>query len=109
MSPNDRSPDFLCPVSVSPPDSPRGSDRHWHRHDTEDIGLTMPERVSRYLKSNHPQAYCDDCIAQALGIHRAQVSLITSTLGLCREFSRGSKTCAACANPRKFASHYHGQ
>src|SRR5437868_1213075 len=69
--------------------------------------LTMPERVAQYLRSNHPHAYCDDCIANALHIHRAQVSLITATLGLCREFFRGSKACVVCSSPNKFATHYY--
>ena len=69
----------------------------------------MPERVAQYLKSNHPKGYCDDGIALALHIHRAQVSLITSTLGLCREYSRGSKSCVVCSSTNKFATNYHGK
>lgn len=68
-------------------------------------GLTTPERVIRHLQLNRPRAYCDDCLAAALSLNRAQVSIITSTLGLCKEYSRGTKTCADCGRAQKFATH----
>jgi len=71
----------------------------------EPDALTIPERVTRLLGANKPNAYCDDCIADLLRLRRTQVSMITSTLGLCRDYTRGGKPCAICRRERKFATH----
>jgi hypothetical protein len=68
--------------------------------------LTMPERVAKFLKKNHLQAYCDDCISKSLQVNRAQVSVVTSTLALCREYSKGAKPCVMCRQTNKFATHH---
>ena len=68
--------------------------------------FTIPERIADFLKGNQPRAYCDDCIAGALSMRREQVNTVTSTLGLCREYSRGGATCIVCNRERKFATHY---
>lgn len=68
--------------------------------------LTIPERIAEFLKGNKPRAYCDDCIAGALNMRREQVNTVTSTLGLCCEYSRGSESCAHCHRERKFATKY---
>lgn len=65
--------------------------------------LTVPERVIRFLDSRQPEAYCDDCLAAALALRRAQVNMVTSTLGLCQEYSRGAATCITCGRGGKFA------
>jgi hypothetical protein len=71
--------------------------------------LTIPERVAELLKINKPDAFCDDCIASSLGMRREQVNTVTSTLGLCREYSRGSETCTVCRRQGKFATNYLGE
>lgn len=71
----------------------------------ESEALTIPERVTRFLAANKPNAYCDDCIADMLRLRRTQISMITSTLGLCRDYTRGGKTCVICRRERKFATH----
>lgn len=68
--------------------------------------LTIPERITHLLKLNRPNAYCDDCIASALSMRREQVNTVTCTLGLCREYQRGSETCCDCRRPGKFAINY---
>ncbi len=62
----------------------------------EAILHTVPERVIHFLRSRQPRAYCDDCLAAALSLRRAQVNIVTSTLGLCREYFRGNETCIGC-------------
>lgn len=69
---------------------------------------TVPERVSELLKISQPNAYCDDCIAGALNLRREQVSTVTSTLGLCREYARGIETCVHCNRTGKLATNYLG-
>ena len=73
--------------------------------DYEPDALTIPERVTRFLAANRPNAYCDDCIADMLRLRRTQISMITSTLGLCRDYTRGGKGCVRCGSARKFATH----
>jgi hypothetical protein len=68
--------------------------------------LTIPERIAELLKANRPNAYCDDCIASALNMRREQVNTVTCTLGLCREYQRGSETCSDCHRSGKFAINY---
>jgi hypothetical protein len=68
--------------------------------------LTIPERITHLLKANHPNAYCDDCIANALNMRREQVNTVTCTLGLCREYRRGTETCCDCGRSGKFAINY---
>lgn len=64
--------------------------------------LTIPERVVRFLFNHSPAAYCDDCLAQALALRRAQISTVTGTLGLCREYHRTAEVCAVCRRSGKF-------
>lgn len=72
----------------------------------DSTAFTIPERIADFLRSNRPKAYCDDCIATALSMRREQVNTVTSTLSLCREYSRGGTTCIVCKRDRKFATHY---
>jgi hypothetical protein len=78
--------------------------------DTDYVGrLTVPKRVVRFLKACQPEAYCDDCLASALSLRRSQVNLVTSTLGLCREYFRGSEPCFGCGGKAKVTiSHRRG-
>ena len=71
----------------------------------ETDAFTIPERVTRFLLDHRPNAYCDDCMADLLRLRRTQVSMITSTLGLCQEYTRGGKSCVMCQRERKFATH----
>lgn len=64
--------------------------------------LTIPERVVRFLACNQPAAYCDDCLAEALTLKRAQISTVTGTLGLCRDYRRTAEVCAVCGRNGKF-------
>jgi hypothetical protein len=66
--------------------------------------LTIPERVVEFLSLKKPAAYCDDCVATALAVRRAQISTVTSTLGLCREYSRDASPCAGCGRSGKFVT-----
>ena len=68
------------------------------------VSFTIPEKVIHFLTENMPHAYCDDCLAEALRLRRTQVNTVTSTLGLCREFSRGAQTCQLCSKPGKSAT-----
>jgi len=66
--------------------------------------LTIPERVVRFLEMSKPAAFCDDCIATALVLRRAQISTVTSTLGLCRGYLRNAECCTACGRNGKFVT-----
>ena len=66
--------------------------------------FTIPEKVIHFLSGHMPNAYCDDCLAAALQLGRNQVNTVTSTLGLCREYSRGAQTCNNCGKIGKSAT-----
>jgi len=66
--------------------------------------FTIPEKVIHFLTEHMPDAYCDDCMAAALKLRRTQVNTVTSTLGLCCEYSRGAQTCKTCLKAGKSAT-----
>ena len=68
--------------------------------------VTIPERIAAFLKSHWSDAYCDDCLASALGLRRPQVSTVTATLGLCCEYSRGAKSCSICGKAGRLATNF---
>lgn len=71
-------------------------------HDPQ--SFTIPEKVFHFLTDRFPEAYCDDCLAAALHLRRTQVNTVTSTLGLCREYSRGIQPCKTCTKEGKTAT-----
>ena len=66
--------------------------------------FTIPEKVIHFLTGHMPNAYCDDCLAAALHLRRTQVNTVSSTLGLCRDYSRGAQTCNTCRKAGKSAT-----
>jgi len=66
--------------------------------------FTIPEKIINFLTEKLPNAYCDDCLAEALHLQRTQVNTVTSTLGLCREYSRGAQICQVCGKTGKSAT-----
>lgn len=61
----------------------------------------VPERVASFLRTNKPAAYCDGCIANALGLARhQQAQQATVGLGLSFGFTRQDGKCCVCGQDR---------
>lgn len=64
--------------------------------------MLVAQRVNGYITAQRPQALCDQCIAQAVGLaHQAHATQITATLGTTNDFARDNGNCAVCGNERK--------
>ena len=63
--------------------------------------MTVEERVANFLAVNKGQAFCDDCLAEEVGINRHQARNATSGLGASGAFRRGSGTCSKRAHDRE--------
>lgn len=64
--------------------------------------MTIPADVIALLRKKAPHCYCDECIAQQLGLARTQqVQPVTATLGLTPGFVRKSGFCQKCGFRRQ--------
>ena len=66
--------------------------------------MTVPARVTSFLKTQKPKAYCDACIAKALtlgaGSNRSMARNATSVLAQTKEFRRFEGSCSQCRQVR---------
>lgn len=63
-------------------------------------------RLSQYLLAHRPALFCDDCIADRLGLsHRRQANRVTSTLGTSPAFWRDVGACTACGKHKQVIRH----
>jgi len=68
--------------------------------------MMIAERVNAFLMEHRPLAFCDDCIAERLGlIRRQQAHRVTSALGTTTNFQREEGSCSACGEVRKVIRH----
>ena len=60
------------------------------------------DRITRFLADRRPALFCDDCIADMLGLsHRREANRITSTLGKSSIFWRDVGACSVCAQHKQ--------
>lgn len=63
--------------------------------------MTVPEDVTEFITTNHPNGYCDDCIREALDLsQRQQVQQITSSIGNTEDYVRADGECWSCGNQK---------
>src|SRR5262249_11210346 len=58
--------------------------------------VTVPEKVLAFLRDHLTRTFCDDCIAQNVGINRHMAHQATLPFGLTSDFNRGFGVCAGC-------------
>ncbi len=67
---------------------------------------SISRRLSQYLLAHRPALFCDDCIADRLGLsHRRQANRVTSTLGTSPAFWRDVGACTACGKHKQVIRH----
>lgn len=59
--------------------------------------MTRDEEVAKYLNDHAGEYFCDDCIANAVGINRYQASNATRPLGTTSDFTREKGVCSQCS------------
>ena len=57
----------------------------------------LPARIASFLQNAAPNAYCDICLATALGLAVTLVARETSILGRESGFTRSRDVCMLCA------------
>ena len=63
---------------------------------------TIAERVNAYISAARPKAFCDDCIAEALGLsQRQQSARVTGALETTSDFERSVDSCGTCHDLKK--------
>ena len=63
-------------------------------------------RVSQFVSAHRPSLFCDDCIAEKLGLsHRRQANRVTVALGASSDFWRAVGACAACDKHKQVIRH----
>ena len=64
--------------------------------------MLVAERVNAYITRMRPNAVCDPCIADALGLgQQAHASQLTAALGTTSDFIRETARCSICGTKRK--------
>ena len=64
--------------------------------------MLLAERVNRYITEYKSIAFCDDCIAEELGVsQRQQIHQITNALGTTDAFHRDKGRCYVCDREKK--------
>lgn len=64
--------------------------------------MTVPERVSEFLRRNRGEWFCDECIKVALDLKRhQQAQQAAAALGTSSDFSRIDENCSKCDQPRR--------
>ena len=58
----------------------------------------MPSRIAVFLGNTRPNAYCDTCLATALGIDVKTVARETAILAEGRDFKRSRTVCFYCGS-----------
>lgn len=67
--------------------------------------MSIPEKVSTFLRQRDSAAYCDDCIQRGAGLkRRQQAQRVTGALGQTSDFIREKAICAGCGSDTKFAT-----
>lgn len=68
--------------------------------------MSIAEQINLYLTRSAPAAFCDDCIARALGLSRNQpTQQITNTLCTTSDFIRELDTCSECGGEKRVIRH----
>ncbi len=69
--------------------------------------MTVLERVRELLIQNSPMAFCDDCIAERLGLSvRQHANHKTRELAHVHKFNRLKNTCGICGSTKKVTRYY---
>jgi hypothetical protein len=63
--------------------------------------MTVEERIAAFLLGNKGQAFCDDCLAVAVGINRHQARNATSGLAASGQFPRLLGACSKRTHDRE--------
>lgn len=64
------------------------------------------DRIGTFLAARRPELFCDDCIADMLGLrHRREANRITGALGKTHHFWRDVGACSACKQHKQVIRH----
>lgn len=68
--------------------------------------MTVPERVREYIIGRTPEAVCDDCIADSLGLSvRQHANQKTRALSREPSFGRRKGICVSCDRTKEVIRH----
>ena len=68
--------------------------------------MLIAERVNKFITDHMPDAFCDDCIAEELGLsRRQQAHRVTSALATTADFRREVDSCSLCGKEKKVIRH----
>jgi len=57
--------------------------------------MAMAQQINDFLAARSPKPFCDDCIAEELGLN-TRPSLVTGTLAIVPGFTREVGDCTRC-------------
>jgi hypothetical protein len=64
--------------------------------------MTVPERITQFLKDNKGRGFCDNCIKLRLKLAKPQdAQQATSALATTGAFMRADANCAGCGGMKK--------
>lgn len=72
----------------------------------EGMEMTREESVAQHLRKHVGKTFCDDCIAESIGINRHQARNATAGLGVSSDFSREDGICSKCGKSKKVTKAY---
>jgi hypothetical protein len=58
--------------------------------------LTIQQRIANFLTTNKPKAFCDDCIARAVGLSQRQQAQSATAAMAAAGYKRVESRCAVC-------------
>jgi hypothetical protein len=67
--------------------------------------MSVQQDIARYLRTNRPKPFCDDCVKNNLGLaRRQQAQATTASLAQSNDFTRGSGICSDCGEEKLVAN-----
>lgn len=71
--------------------------------DRVEISMSVPQQVNDFITSKRPNAVCDKCVADGVGManNQAHPAQITAALATTSDFIREPGTCAICKGRKK--------
>jgi len=69
--------------------------------------MTIPERIKNFLRKREGTRYCDDCLAERLGLpKRQEAQQATSSFAGTGDFIRSKGLCFVCGKENKYSTSF---
>ena len=65
----------------------------------------IADKIAEVIPAYPSEGFCDDCLAEAVGIRRQQAQRITSALAITSDYQRWNDECELCGRTKLVICH----